>query len=285
MESIDKLSTEDRTGEEDPLLIAQGKEDEQAKRDVMSAQMDRFLTFDDLESEEDDLDLSSLMTQKQHPFYNYNSRVIRQRIYPKNPALDYADAAELEEYCRLRDYFHPQKMVVRTIQDPDNERRRIKQIVKNTLKKNELRDWIEQCETLTFPTVAVVFCRTRRKPKVPHSRALKSYIDNQFYDTVFDKEWVLPSGKKRPGWFAIVQDHTLRAQLLFRFNPKRRGRLIIDKRYSFLKEDNRQIELLREVFLICQKTRRVIQESGIASSGDVAEKELFGDQLPAYQEM
>lgn len=279
MEDIDKLSTEDTKGRKDPITAAQ---DETPVPDPVKDQMERFLSFDDLEDEQDELDLSAIMRQRSHPFANYNSRVIRQRIYPPNPGLDHMDNESLLEYCRVRRMYHPEKMFVVTIQDPANKNNRIEKIERCTLKKPELREWIEKCETLTFPTVAVVFSRFRKKRTAPFSKVVKSYVDNAFHDVVFDKEWYFPNGKKRPGWFAIVQDHTVRAQLIFRFDPKRRGRLVIDKRFTFLREDNRQLEPLKEVFLICQKTRRMIQEAGLASSGDQAEKELFGDQLPAY---
>ena len=281
MEDInDELSTESTDGKKDPIDEAQKNA---PVPDPVQAKMDRFLTFDDLDDEEDELDLSELLTKRSHPFANYNSRIIRQRIVPKDPALDHMDVEDLLEYCRVRKMFHPRKMVVRTKKDPDNKYAKITSIEKNLFKKKQdIRDWIEENETITFPTVAVVFCRHRKKKTVPYSRVVKSYVDNAFHDTVWDHEWWLPNGKKRPGWFAIVQDHTVRAQLIFRFDPKRRGRLVIDKRFTFLKDDNRQLEPLREVFLICQKTRRIIQESGLASSGDQAEKELFGDQLPSY---
>jgi hypothetical protein len=180
---------------------------------------------------------------------------------------------------------HPTKMTVTKEPDKINPKLIRTRISRCDLKQQGLLEWIESRETLTFPTVSVVFCRYRRKPATPYSRAIRSFVDHKVHDVIFDKEWRLRDGKKLPGWFAIVQDHTVRAQIFFRFDPKKKGKMIVDRRFTLLKGDQRQLELLREVFLICQKTRRVIQERGIASSGETAEKELFGDTLPRFQSL
>lgn len=274
------LSTEDRKGQLDPITESQGTKVDENTEKIMTTKMDSFLTFDDLKDEGTNLDLEQLMTRAQHPFANYNSRIIKQRVYPRLPELEVYQLEELKEYCRERRYFHPKKMIIKKVRD-DETGVRMEKIERCDLKKQEMLDWIEKCETLTFPTVAVVFSRYRKRRKVPYNRVIYSYVAKSFTDVIFDKVWVSGDGRRKEGWFSIVPDHTVRAQLLFRYNAKQKGRLTIDKRFTFLARDNHQMEPLREVFLLCQKKRKVIEENLIASSGDTAEKELFADDLPA----
>lgn len=277
-ESEKKIAGEDRSGQIDPIQRGNSGA-AQAAQDLIGEQMDRFLTFDSLNGEQDaDLDLEQLAAKQNHPFANYPVRTIRQRIYPRNPILDSLDTAGLIEYCRVHEMFHPQKMIVEIQAEKNNPQVKHKKIVKCTLDKPALLKFIDEKETWTFPSYAVVFCEYRKKKGVPHSRAIRSFVDNRFYDVVFDKRWVFKDGKVRRGFFAIVEDHTVRCQLLFRYHPKKRGKLVVDKRYSFLKGDIEQLNPLKEVFLICQKSRKAIVEAGIASSGDQAEKELMGNE-------
>lgn len=269
--------SEDRTNQTDPINQGKGVNAPQA-RDQIAEQMDKFLSFGDLAGEDEALDLDALQRTQNHPFAGYPVRMVRQRIYPINPIIEHLDTAGLAEYCRLHDIIHPTKMFMEKGKDPENQNLIKTRITKVAMKPEEIRKWIEEKETHTFPSYSIVFCEYRRKKSVPHSRAVMSYVNNRFYDVVFDKRWLLPDGKYRRGWFAIVEDHTVRAQLLFRFHPKKRGKLVIDKRYSFLKGDNQQLQPLKEVFLIIQKSRKAIVESGIASSGDKAEDELFGKE-------
>ena len=270
------LKGEDRSSEQDPISRNAGIDDPLA-RDRVAEQMDKFLSFDELAGEEDSLDLDHLARQQNHPFANYPVRLIKQRIYPANPILEHLSAVGLAEYCLVRNITHPTKMTIETFPDPANKNVMKRKVSKCTMKAEDIRAWIEEKETLTFPSYAIVFCEYRRKRSVPHSRLVKSYVDNRNYDVVFDKRWKLPNGQHRKGYFAIVEDHTVRSQLLYHFHPKKRGKLVIDKRYSFLKKDNQQLQPLKDVFMIIQKNRKAIIEAGIASSGDQAEKELMGE--------
>ncbi len=276
-----ELSTEETGKKEDPVAKELGDHPDEIKEEAKD-KMEAFLTYDDLAEEEVGLDLSELLTSQAHPFANYNARIMKTRVYPRNPALEHLQLAELVEYCRVNEFFHPTKMLVTTIKDPEDEHRKIKSIAKHELKKADMLEWIEKCETRTFPTDAVVFCGYRKKKSVPYSRVIYSDVTRGFLDIIFDKVW-MTKDRRRPGWFAIVQDYTVRARLIFRFDPKKKGRLVVDNRFKFLGEDKRQLEPLRKVFLLCQQSSKVIQEAGLASSGDKAEKELFGDSLPSYQ--
>jgi len=269
----------------DPIEEVQSQE-KQEEKDVIASGMDQFLTFDDLAGEKIDLDISGLIEKQQHPFFGYQSRKIRQRVYPRDTNLDFMSLEQLVEYCRERKWIHDKYMTPiynNATRDIEKFVLKMKTIQggkeKPVVTPADLLAFIEEKETATFDTVFVMFCGYRRKKSVPYSRSVFSYEQKRMTDMVFDKIW---PGKK--GAYAIIPDHTTRAQLLFRFNPRAKGKLIPDKRFSFLEQDMKQIPLLKQVFLLCQKNKQQVLGSMIASSGAKAEAELFGSELPGYQD-
>jgi len=242
--------------------------------DPIAKKMD-FLTFEDLEGEASDLDVSMLQVQQQHPFYDYDSRIIQQRVYPRPLLLDAIEREGLIEYIRVRRYIDPTRMQVQI----DPATRDIARI-RTQMEHKDLLEWIEERETWTFPTVAVMFCAYRKIRTVPFSKVVMSYErkPQAMTDVVFDKVW-----PGRPGYYAILPDHSVRAQLLYSYSKRKRGKMVVDRRFSFLEGDKRQIPLLREVFEMCQSKKSVVRALQVASSGEQAERELFKDDRPQYQ--
>lgn len=101
-----------------------------------------------------------------------------------------------------------------------------------------------------------------------HNRCVLN-SDGRNEDVVFDAILEMESGKLR---YAIVPDHLVRSQLVYRINPKKEGRSIeVDPRYLLL--DKKQIGRLKQVFsgLYYQQTRT--EKAAVKHYEDEGDKE------------
>jgi hypothetical protein len=120
-------------------------------------------------------------------------------------------------------------------------------------------------------TYIVALSPTVSLPHPPHNRLIRDYGAGINVDVVFDKKMKLSDGNEMKN-LAIVENPNIRAQLMFKLNPRKEGLAQIERDARYLLLDRDQGGRLRRVFQMIHSPRMRRERLSAAISGESNEK-------------